>query len=199
MRNRRRRSEGDGFTLIEVLVTLTLLAAIVAIIAPTLFSQLDQGDATQLRGDVQNVANGLKAFRVDVSPQFPDDVEDLVNQVRTAGVSGDSALSATAYTTGDSARWNGPYLEIQTNSSSSAGFSSGFGGDVQDGLLDGDDSNDAGTVTGSGVGGWVIIEVTGLSPNALSTVDEEFDDSASTTGRFRHDDSSILWYLATQK
>lgn len=35
---RERQSGQGGFTLIEVLVTLTLIAAIVAIIAPTLFS-----------------------------------------------------------------------------------------------------------------------------------------------------------------
>lgn len=196
MRIRERQSGQGGFTLIEVLVTLTLIAAIVAIIAPTLFSQLDQGDATQLRGDLQNVANGIKTFRVDVSPEFPGDMEDLVNQIEASGGSSDQSLSASNYNSGQVNRWNGPYLEIEANSSSSATFSSGFGGDVQDEFLDGD--NDAYT-NNSNDDGWVVIQVNNLTSNALTTLDEEFDDAASSTGRFRHDASSTLYYLAVQK
>lgn len=191
---RERQSGQGGFTLIEVLVTLTLIAAIVAIIAPTLFSQLDQGDATQLRGDLQNVANGVKTFRVDVSPEFPGDLEDLVNEITTDGT--DSPLSGGSYNAGQQNRWNGPYLEIEANSSTTATISSGFGGDIQNDFLDGD--NDAYT-NNSNDDGWVVIQVNNLTSNALTTLDEEFDDAASSTGRFRHDASSTLYYLAVQK
>lgn len=193
----RHAHDQDGFTLIEVLVTLTLIAAIVAIVAPTLFSQLDQGDATQVRGDVQNVANAVKTFRVDVSPEFPGDVEDLVNEIATDG--SDNPLGGSSYNSGQQSRWSGPYVEIEglssSPSSSTPVLTTGFGGEIRNELVDGDGSN---SVNGS-TGGWVVIQVDSLSSNALTTIDDEFDDAASSTGRFRHDASETLWYLSVQK
>lgn len=194
MSNRERKSGQGGFTLIEVLVTLTLIAAIVAIIAPTLFSQLDQGDATQLRGDMQNIANGVKTFRVDVSPVFPGQVEHLANAITTS----ESNLGGTSYNDGQVNRWNGPYIEIQTSVSNDTDtvFTSGFGGQIINGLLDEPNS----TSTPGGASGWVVLQVAGLSSSALTTMEEQFDSNAtsSSAGRIRSRNDT-LFYLAVQK
>lgn len=184
----------SGFTLIEVLVTLTLLAAIVAIIAPTLFSQLDQGDTTQLRGDLQNVANAVKTFRVDVSPVFPGNIDHLVDPITT----GDAPLGGGNYNNGQVDRWNGPYLEIETSATTAGDtvFTSGFGGQVVNGLLDEPNA----TTTPGGAEGWVVIRVAGMTSSALTTIEEEFDSNAtsSSAGRIRSQ-SDTLYYLAVQK
>jgi prepilin-type N-terminal cleavage/methylation domain-containing protein len=193
--NMRRHRDGEGgFTLIEVLVTLTLIAAIVAIIAPTLFSQLDQGDATQLRGDMQNIANGVKTFRVDVSPVFPGQVEHLANEISTS----ESSLGSGSYNNGQVNRWNGPYIEVETTVSNDTDtvFTSGFGGEIINGFLNEPNS----TSTPGGASGWIVLQVAGLSSSALTTMEEEFDSNAtsSSSGRIRSRNDT-LFYLAVQK
>lgn len=187
-----------GFTLIEVLVTVTIIAALAAIIAPTLVNQLDRGETSQVSGDLTTVSGAVQTFRLDVAPSFPGDIGDLVVQPATDG--SDLTLSGSSYSQSQVDRWDGPHLDlegvVETNSSSTA-FTTGYEGDVVNGLLEDDGS----VVPGSTSGSWVVIRVTNLSSADIAEVDEQVDDNASTTGRYRFTTSlsqDTLYYLATR-
>lgn len=196
----------DGFTLIEVLVVLALLAAIVAIVAPTVFSQLDKGDATRVAGDMNNMASGVKAFRVDVTPRYPGDLEDLVSGIQT---SGDASVQGSAYNPGQTGRWNGPYVEVADVASaaatSTAAFTTGFGASV---LSDLSCFNTASSTSANAVSavddcgasaGWLAIRATGMTQSDFDLLDSEVDDDdGADAGKFRFA-NGVMYFLAAQR
>ncbi len=181
-----------GFTLIEVLVVVALLAALVAIVAPQLFSQLDKGDATQVSSDLESVSSAVKAFRVDVSPRFPGDIEDLVFEIATT--TEDASLDGSSYNEGQQQRWNGSYLEINMDptatTTGATAFETGFGGDVQNGLATGTPANGSGT--------WVTIDVTGLATPDCETIDQQVDDGDLSTGRYECSSGTLTFFAVQQ-
>lgn len=124
-----------GFTLIEVLVTLILLALLAAAVFPVITQQVEEGDPVRAANDLANVRTGLELFGLNVRPTAPGDLEDLANAVSHAGTGAgaDSSASATEFTSGDSLKWNGPYIDASIPTSSAATdtvFQTGFGGRV---------------------------------------------------------------------
>lgn len=196
----------DGFTLIEVLVVLALLAAIVAIVAPTLFSQLTKGDVTRVAGDLNNVGSAVKAFRVDIQPVFPGDAEDLVNAID----GNDQSVTNTAYSTGQTTRWDGPYLEAEiadadVAASTTPAFTTGFGGSLLSdfGIFNTASSpaDNTSAWTTNTTGEWVAIRVDDLTQTEFDEIDEQVDDGdGATSGRLRFDSSNgFIYYLAAQR
>ncbi len=202
------RTSERGFTLIEVLVVLALLAALVAIVSPTLFNQLDRGDSTQVAGDLTSVASAVKSFRVDVSPAFPGDAEDLVTAIE-AGT--DEDLEGSTYNSGQANRWSGPYLEAEFTqgtdpaASGTAAFGTGFSGDVLADFWIFDSSSTATQNTDAGAsnttGDWVAVRVDGLTAAEFDDIDEVVDgEIGRDAGRFQWDDTNgIAYYLAAQR
>lgn len=184
-------SGSGGFTLIEILVVIALLAALVAAIAPQLFNQLDKGDATQITADMGSVASGIKAFRVDVSPVFPGDIEDLVLSIGSAN--DDVALDRSSYNTGQEGRWDGPYLEVNLSASTTAtsgpAFTTGFDGVVQ---------NRLGTTSDAQGSTWITVRITDISTSGCQVVEDQADDGDLTSGRFRCSGGTMT-HLAVQK
>lgn len=200
------RDTERGFTLIEVLVVLALLAAIVAIVAPTVFSQLDKGDATRIAGDMSSMGSGVKAFRVDVTPKYPGDLEDLVVEIAT---STDAALDGGSYNAGQASRWGGPYIEVtdvaDAASTTTEAFTTGFGASVVSDLscFNTASTTSANEPTSVGECGantdWVAVRATGLSQSDFDLVDAEADDGdGSDTGRFRFA-NGVMYFLAAQR
>lgn len=183
----------EGFTLIEVLVVVALLAALVAIVAPQLFNQLDKGDATQVSSDLESVSSAVKAFRVDVSPRFPGDIEDLVFEIST-NTNEDNSLDGSSYNEGQQQRWNGSYLEINMDptatTSGATAFETGFGGEVQNGLATGTPTNGSGT--------WVTIDVTGLATSDCEVIDQQVDDNDLSTGRYECSGGTLTFFAVQQ-
>ncbi|HKJ92961.1 MAG TPA: prepilin-type N-terminal cleavage/methylation domain-containing protein [Longimicrobiales bacterium] len=97
-----------GFTLVEVVVTLIILAILVAAILPTVASQVDDAEPTRAANDVTSIATGIRLFHLNIRPQYPQDLEDLVNVITTTG---DQNVDGVAYATKDSTNWKGPYIE----------------------------------------------------------------------------------------
>lgn len=195
-----------GFTLIEVLVVLALLAAIVAIVGPTVFSQLDKGDATQVAGDLDGVGSAIKSFRVDISPVYPGDALDLNEQIDGS----DETLTGDPYSQGQQNRWAGPYLESQFDhteppASTTPAFGTGFGGDI---LADFWVFNSASTPnenTSAGAsnttGDWVAVRVNNLSKTDFDEIDKVIDGEVDVdAGRFQWDATAeIAYFLAAQR
>jgi general secretion pathway protein G len=88
----------SGFTLIEMLVVITVIAILAAVIAPTIFRNVGDAKAAAARSQLQIFELALDAYRLD-NDYYPSTTQGL------------SALVLSP--TGDppAPRWRGPYLK----------------------------------------------------------------------------------------
>jgi general secretion pathway protein G len=66
-----------GFTLIEMMVVMAILAALLAIAAPRYFESLEHAKETALRADLKAMREAIDKFRGDTG-KFPPSLEQLV-------------------------------------------------------------------------------------------------------------------------
>ena len=119
-----------GFTLVETVVTVGIVAALAAVVYPAVVKQFDSADPARAAQDLTNIATGIETFGVNVRPNQPQEIEDLVNVIQAATANDSSALGG-AYTAADVANWNGPYLGLSvpsTTARDAAVLTTGFGG-----------------------------------------------------------------------
>jgi general secretion pathway protein G len=97
---RRRRSRADeaGFTLVEMLVVITIIGMIMALVGPRVLNYLSESRVKAAKIQIQSFSSALDLFYLDAG-RFPSSSEGLAALVRP--VSGASA-------------WNGPYLKGAT-------------------------------------------------------------------------------------
>jgi len=99
MRQRRRRRGGlgakAGYSLLEILIVLTIIALIAALVGPRLFAQLDRSKVTTARVQVRALETALATMRLDLG-RDPTQAEglDLLVKADRGAVAG----------------WSGPYL-----------------------------------------------------------------------------------------
>lgn len=72
-----RFSHRDGFTLIEILVVLAILAALLSIAAPRYFGSVDRSKETVLKQNLFQIRETLDKYYADTG-RYPDSVDDLV-------------------------------------------------------------------------------------------------------------------------
>jgi general secretion pathway protein G len=93
-RARRRRSE-RGYTLVEILVVITIIGLIMALVGPRVLNYLTESKVKTARIQIQSFASALDLFYLDAG-RYPTSAEGLAVLVRpTAGITA----------------WNGPYLK----------------------------------------------------------------------------------------
>jgi general secretion pathway protein G len=93
-RARRRRSE-RGYTLVEILVVITIIGLIMALVGPRVLNYLTESKVKTARIQIQSFASALDLFYLDAG-RYPSSAEGLAVLVRpTAGITA----------------WNGPYLK----------------------------------------------------------------------------------------
>jgi general secretion pathway protein G len=85
-----------GFTLIEIMVVVVIIALMGAMIGPTLFNKVQQAQDTRVAQDIRTVESALKFYRLD-NYRYPMQAEGL-----------EALVSAPA---GAEGKWNGPYLD----------------------------------------------------------------------------------------
>ena len=91
-----RRSE-KGFTLIELMIVVVIIAGLAAMVVPRLLGRTDQANRSIAKADISsNIAMALKLYYLD-NGKFPTTEQGL-----TALVSSPSPAPAN---------WSGPYLE----------------------------------------------------------------------------------------
>jgi general secretion pathway protein G len=85
----------DGFTLIEILVVITIIAIIMAIVGPRVLNYLAESKVKATRIQIQSFSSALDLFNLDTG-RYPTTTEGLEALVKP-----DDPIPA----------WNGPYLK----------------------------------------------------------------------------------------
>ena len=93
-RARRRRGE-DGFTLVEMLVVITIIGLIMALVGPRVLNYLSESKAKTAQIQIESFSSALDLFYLD-NGRYPTSNEGLTALVRRPSNSGG---------------WNGPYLK----------------------------------------------------------------------------------------
>jgi general secretion pathway protein G len=94
-RERRRRAGEEGFTLVEMLVVITIIGLIMGLIGPRVLNYLSESKVKAARIQLQSFSSALDLFYLDAG-RYPSASEGLgALMQRTPGV----------------AAWNGPYLK----------------------------------------------------------------------------------------
>ena len=89
------RSNERGFTLVEMLVVITIIGLIMGLIGPRVLNYLSESKVKAAKIQMQSFASALDLFNLDVG-RYPSTAEGLTALARpTAGL----------------AAWNGPYLK----------------------------------------------------------------------------------------
>jgi len=102
MKNARRRMVRRGFTLLEILIVVGILALVAAFVVPGLIGAQDSAKIDMARSAVGNngvIANSLKRYRLDVG-KYPDTDEGL-----------EALFTRPNSIDEDSKKWRGPYME----------------------------------------------------------------------------------------
>src|SRR6266478_1097508 len=94
--NKRRQDPGQqGFTLVEMLVVITIIGLIMGLIGPRVLNYLSESKVKAAKIQLQSFGSALDLFYLDAG-RFPSTAEGLTTLVqRTPGL----------------AAWNGPYLK----------------------------------------------------------------------------------------
>jgi general secretion pathway protein G len=96
-RNRRRRSRhGEwGFTLVEILVVITIIGLIAAVVAPRVLNYLGESKVKAAKIQIQSLGTAIDLFYVDVG-RYPSSAEGLAVLMQRPG---------------NAQSWSGPYLK----------------------------------------------------------------------------------------
>lgn len=90
-----RRRAGAGYSLLEILIVLAIIALIAALVGPRLFAQLDHAKETTARVQDKALETALQTMELDIG-RYPSSAEGLQLLV-------DADRKTVA-------GWNGPYL-----------------------------------------------------------------------------------------
>jgi len=170
-----------GFTLPEVLVTITLIAALAAVVVPAIASQLKKGDPARVGSDAAAIRGAVEQFLTDVR-RFPGGMAQLTAPV-TASMSPLTTTAQGQYGTADVSRWKGPYL----SKDSIGAVSTGYGWTFKPGF-EVDTLLPTGTVSTAAGQRYMTLKVAMPVNDSLSviTLDRQFDDGNLSTGSIRY-------------
>ena len=74
-----RRPRPEGFTLIEMLVVMTLIALLLTLAVPRYFGAIDSGRATVQRQNLATIRDAIDKFDADLG-RYPDTLDELVTK-----------------------------------------------------------------------------------------------------------------------
>lgn len=93
-KRRRGRRAGRAFTIIEVLVIITIMGIIAAVVVPRLFSRIGQSRQATAQSNASSIAGQVQVFLIDMG-KLPDSGDLRFLREEPSGMSG---------------TWNGPYV-----------------------------------------------------------------------------------------
>jgi prepilin-type N-terminal cleavage/methylation domain-containing protein len=167
-----------GFTLVEILVALALLAGLAALVFPTVVNQISKVDAIRAARDMNAIRAAVEAFNANTQTQ-PRFLTQLAFPITTA----DSSVARTRYSSRNVAGWNGAYLDRPLDPAIrfATAFRTGFDGRVQNDMICFRPSTDA--VAPCGVGTFVAIRIDGLIGSRFEELNNLVDGEIEVDGR----------------
>ncbi len=162
-----------GFTLPEILVSITLLAVLAAVVVPAIASQVEKSDPTRIGNDLLAIRGASEQFLSDVR-KYPTSLGQLTNVIKTS----ETPLIGV-YGKADSVRWRGPYLTKDSVATDSTGYSLAFKQPFDTSTMP-----ISGVSAGAGIT-YLLISVPGVDSLSATKIDGMFDDGVLTTGSFR--------------
>lgn len=178
MRHRDRRHREGGFTLVEVLVTVLILGLLAAVVFPVVADRISSADPVKASNDFANIRTGVELFQLDVRTSLPGDMEDLTQQIQAAGGGGDANVAGTNYSTGETNKWDGPYIDaaVATTSPGAVAVTTGFEASILNGIrLFNSASTTANAVPATTTGDFATLRITGLGTTEFTRLNEEID------------------------
>jgi prepilin-type N-terminal cleavage/methylation domain-containing protein len=179
------RKRSRGFTLPEVLVTITLVAILAAAVIPTIASQVKKGDPTRVGSDFVAIRGAVEQFLTDVR-RYPKTMSQLTAPIVTTAGNG-PLIGPTAYGALDTLRWRGPYLNKDATGALSTGFGLTAGSSF---FVDSLTTTSAASCTGVGCGQKYMTMMFQMPVNdslSILELDRQFDDGVLATGVIRYE------------
>ena len=215
MKSGARTRRRGGFTLIETIVTVGLIAVLAAFVIPTVVQKAGAGDPVKVQNDLNTVRTAIETFAADVKNGFPHQISTLTAKP-TAGV--DVFLDSTTMIPNQVAVWNGPYLGATMGTAAGDSMPTAYTAyimnylDRYDAISNTPEHNatggiNAGFVTTNTL--FAAVQVRGLTPAQAKSLNTLFDgtgdanlaNGSNTTGRFRFGAPSgglvVAYYLAS--
>jgi general secretion pathway protein G len=90
--NRINQIHRHAFTLVEMLLVITIIGILAALVIPKMVGRSEQARQAAVRADLSSIKTALDAFEVD-NGYYPKNIQDLLQQPR------------------DAKNWHGPYLD----------------------------------------------------------------------------------------
>jgi prepilin-type N-terminal cleavage/methylation domain-containing protein len=113
----------SGFTLPEILVTVTVIAVLAAVVVPAVTQYANKGDAPSVKSDVLQLSTAITGFASDVR-YYPGDFRQLTTLIATTGGNGlTTDGNNRTYTPTDVGKWKGPYTPSTLTGSGYASLS----------------------------------------------------------------------------
>lgn len=135
------RGRRAGFTLVETIVTVGIIAVMAAFVVPSVLKKADAADPVKVANDLNSISTAIQSFASDVKGALPGDIEDLTEPLLTNSTCNsfnpcDSTLThADVYTAQQVKLWKGPYLAASISADPQAAIRSGYVADIHNMLM----------------------------------------------------------------
>jgi prepilin-type N-terminal cleavage/methylation domain-containing protein len=210
----------SGFTLVETVVTVGLLAVLAAFVVPSVIRKADSADPVKVANDLNAISTAIQTFTSDMKGLMPGDIQDLTQPVLVNSVCNrvspcDSLIThRSAFTASQAVLWRGPYLSASIERDPAANLRSGYVADFSNSLTRFDAVNGVPEWCQLNSGSSVIcngfvatnplfaaVRVSGLNREQALQVNSIIDGAnelnAGFEGRFRFTaDGSLAFFLA---
>jgi len=115
MFSRNESKRRSGFTLVELLVVIVVLAVLAAIVLPKFMNSSARSKESSLRSDLKLLRSAVNAFNADTG-KYPNSLADLAESDKTkVKIADGTVVSPTD--------WHGPYVEtVPTDPISGSAF-----------------------------------------------------------------------------
>ncbi len=206
MKRKEFKKNEAGFTLIEMVGVLAVIAILAALVAPKIFGVIADSKATRFAAEVSTYKGAVASWYKDIGTLASLAADGTADTAEPNFESDLTTNGGTTTTTGLWAKWNGPYIDsvksiaigtaltIETN----PGIATLAANETQSWDLSDDGNGDMATSNQV-----VAIQVTGVSQTEFDKVDAIIDNGLTATsaanesqGKCKYSGTTMYIYLA---